>query len=143
MAVYYGLGSKASIMANRYTALQNVVGQKYVDYQRSYDSGIGPEKMPGFFLNDLREDKKLLLADVVKNTLTLGVVGWVRAGVGESLWTVLNSWYEAAKTALVADPSCGNQAYSFEIATYETDAGSRYPVGVFVMIINVVYFSAK
>jgi hypothetical protein len=143
MSVFYGLGNKLSIMGNFHGVLSGVTGQQYVDYQRNYDSGIGPEKMPGFFVNDLRDERELILADVVKHNLTVGVVGWVRAGDGENLWPKLNDWANKAIHAIMADPSRGGQAYETQITAYETDSGSRHPVGVYIMIITVIFFTAE
>ena len=146
MATYYGKGSKDLIMSKIASLILAINGVKYVDYQRSYDSSISPEKFPGAFVNDVTENKQQILKDVVKNNFTIGVVGWVRAttvsGSMESTWTKLDTFIRAVEAAIRADPGLNSQVYKTEITRVETDSGTRYPVGLFVMIISVVYFSS-
>ena len=73
MATYYGKGSKDLIMSKIASLILAINGVKYVDYQRSYDSSISPEKFPGAFVNDVTENKQQILKDVVKNNFTIGV----------------------------------------------------------------------
>lgn len=146
---YFGLGDKSLIMKFFYDTVVAIPGvvAAGVDYQRSYSASATPEKTPGAFINDVIETKQQILANVVKNTLTVGVVAWTRAGdVGgakENLWAKMNTYANAIKSAIRKDPTLGQQAYKTEITRVETDSGSRYPVGVFIMIFTVVYFSAE
>ena len=147
--IYYGKGDKNSIMSWIATQILAISGVNFVDYQRAYDSSVTPEHMPGAFVNDVTEDKRQMLKDVVKNTFTVGVVGWTRAGfeidgvTPENLWKKMNVFVEAIKAKIRADSSLGNQAYNTVIAKVRTDAGSRYPVGLFAMILTVTYFSTS
>jgi len=151
---YYGKGDKDTIMSTIATAIQNIttidLGSRtdvYTDYQRAYDAASSPDKFPGAFVNDVTEDKHQLLSDICKNTFTVGIVGWVRAGVlvgtttPENLWTKMNDFVQAIKDVVQADPSLGQQAYKTVCTRVRTDAGSRWPVGVFAMVFTVIYFS--
>lgn len=140
---YFGWGNKASIMAFFYNAIHSLLPTPYVDYQRSYSSSSGPAKEPGAFINDILETKQQVLKDVVKNTLTVGVVGWVRATGGENLWDKINTFAKAIEYAIRCDPSLGNQALETVVTRVETDSGSRYPVGVFIIVFTVIYFSRE
>lgn len=151
--IYYGKGDKNAIMASIATKIRNISGVNFVDYQRAYDTGISPEKFPGAFVNDITEEKKQMLKDVCKNTFTVGIVGWVRAGyildihgvettVEENLWEKMNTFVNAIKSAIEADASHSNNAYNTVISRVRTDAGSRHPVGLFAMVVTVVYFTS-
>lgn len=147
MANYYGLGAKATIILNVSALIKpGITGVVFVDYQRVYDSSIGPEKMPGAFVNDVVEEKEKILSNVFKNKLQIGVVGWTRAetvdGVDENLWAKMNTFAQAIISKIDADPSIGNQCLSATCSRITTDSGARFPVGIFVIIIEVVYFSA-
>lgn len=139
---YYGTGSKVTIMTAVEAAVKSA-GMVYTDMQRSYNTSITPDKFPGAFINDIREDKEQVLKDLVRNTLAIGVVGWVRVATGANLWTALNAMVEAVKTKLRADPQLGSQCYDLVLTRVETDAGSRYPVGVFVLVLNCIYYSER
>jgi len=142
MATYYGKGTKVTIMTNVAALIKpGIVGVNFVDFQRDYDTGIGPEKMPGAFVNDIDEAKTLILKNVVKNTLQLGIVCWTRAEEGESLWSKLNTFVQAIIGKVRADPSLSNQVYSATVTRIGTDSGSRHPVGIAVIVVQVVYFS--
>ena len=110
---YFGLGDKNLIMKFFYDSIVAIPGVPTgaVDYQRSYSSAAGPGKEPGAFVNDIIETKEQVLADVVKNTLSVGVVGWVRAGVvggvNENLWSKLNTFVNAIKVKIRTDPTLG------------------------------------
>lgn len=148
MAVYYGKGTKDTILAN-IVALINAIASPdvvFVDYQRQYDSGVGPEKTPGAFVNDVTENKQQILKDIVKNNFTVGIVGWVRGetdamGNMENIWSKLDDFVQAILTTLRSDPGLSSQCYKTEITRVETDSGSRFPKGVFVIIVSIVYFS--
>jgi len=143
MANYYGFGVKATIIANIAALIKpGIAGVVFVDYQRAYDTGIGPEKMPGAFVNDVVEEKEKILSNVFKNKVQIGVVVWTRAEAAENLWTKMNTFAQAIIAKIDADPSIGNQAYSATCSRITTDSGARHPVGVFVIIIEVIYFSA-
>jgi hypothetical protein len=140
---YFGWGDKAAIMAYFYNAILGLTPTPYVDYQRSYSSSSGPGKEPGAFINDILETKQQILVDVVKNNLTVGVVGWVRASNNENLWDKINTFAKAIQVAIRNDPSLGNQALETVVTRVETDSGSRYPVGVFIIVFTVTYFSRE
>ena len=143
MAVFYGKGTKSTIMANLAALIKpGIAGVVFVDYQRDYDTGIGPEKVPGAFVNDIDEAKEQILKDVVKNTLQVGITCWTRAAEGENLWAKLNTFVQAIVTAIRSDPSLTNQAYTATVSRIGTDSGSRHPIGVAVIIVQVIYFSA-
>jgi hypothetical protein len=147
MANYYGLGVKATIMSNIAALIKpGIAGVVFVDYQRAYDTGVGPEKMPGAFINDVVEEKEKILSNIFKNKVQIGIVGWTRAGtvggVDENLWAKMNTFAQAIIAKIDADPSIGNQAYSATASRITTDSGARFPVGVFVIIIEVIYFTA-
>jgi hypothetical protein len=140
---YFGLGTKATIMANLAALIKpGITGVVFVDYQRDYDTGSGPEKTPGAFINDLYEEKNRLLKDLAKNTLQVGIVCWVRAEEGESLWTKLNTFVLAIQGKIVADPNLSSQAYYAKVTRIATDDGSRHPVGLAVIAVEISYFSA-
>jgi len=138
---YCGFGEKKKIVKAVATAIEGISGVVFVDYQRAYDTGIGPEKMPGGFVNDIRNDREQILVDIVKNTLSIGVVLWTRAAEGEILWDKIDTLVNAATAAIRADPSLGSQTYDVEISRVESDNGSRHPVGVTVLILTAVYYS--
>lgn len=142
---YFGFGDKGSIMAFFHDEILSISGVRFVDYQRSYASNSNPENTPGAFVNDIIETKERITADIIKNTLTVGIVGWTRAGVvagaEENLWAKMNTFVNAILDKILADPSLGGNAYQTTVSRVETDAGSRYPVGLFVIVFTVVYFS--
>jgi hypothetical protein len=143
--VYCGLGSKSEIMKYFYNKISNISGVRFVDYQRSYAASSNPENTPGVFINDIIETRERITADIIKNTLTIGVVAWTRAGVvaktEENLWDKMNTFADAINQAILSDPTLGNQAYQTSVTRVETDAGSRYPIGLFVIVYSVIYFS--
>lgn len=141
MSTYYGKGTKEKIISYIAGEITKITGVTFVDYQRSYDTGIGPEKMPGAFVNDVYEEKRQVLADVVRNTLQVGVVCWVRATEAEGLWEKLDGFIQSILAAVRKDSTLGNQAYSATISRVATDSGSRHPVGVAVIMVEVTYFS--
>jgi hypothetical protein len=140
----YNKGSKINIMNAFSLAIKpGIAGVSFVDFQRDYDTGIGPEKMPGAFVNDVFEEKRFILGDVVLNTLQVGVVCWVRAGATESLWEKLNAFVQAIIDAVYASTALAAEAASVSCERIGTDSGSRHPVGVAVLMFRVLYYSDK
>jgi len=141
--MYYGKGSKEEIMNYIGTVLNTIITPKikFVEYQKIYDSGMTKNRCPGCNVNDVRIDKTKILKDIVRNTFQVGIVGYVYAGSGEVLSTVLNTFMEAVKDKVVLDPTCGNEAYDSRTILIETDAGSRHPQGMFVQMLEIIYFS--
>ena len=139
--MYYGYGSKALIIAKIASLVSSISGVVFCDYQRAYDTGIGPEKMPGAFVNDISEEKEKKLSDIFRNRVQFGIVGWTRATENENLWTKMNDFSIAIIKKINADPSLGNQSYSATPSRITTDSGARHPVGLFVIIVEVIYFS--
>jgi len=137
---YYGKGTKEGILASLETALNTISGIKFVDYQRIYDAGITPDQYPGVFINDIEVRKEQVLKDIVRNTFSVGLVLWVWAREGEDLATKLNTFVENVKDAVMADPYRDSNAYSTRIMTIATDAGSRYPQGLGLMTLEIIYF---
>lgn len=137
----YGKGTKEEIMNHLGTAMSAITGIKFVEYQKKYDSDMKANKCPGVYINDVRIDKEKILEDVVKNTFQVGIVGFVYALSGQVLSTVLNTFMEQVKDAVIGDRSRGGKAYDTKIILIETDAGSRYPQGMFVVMLSVVFFS--
>jgi len=143
MAIYYGKGSKEAILSNLGSELGEITGIQFVDYQRVYNSGIDKDKYPGVFINDLRTDKTRVLKDVVRNIFTVGIVGFVWVDDDEDLATELNSFMESVKDKLMEDNTRSSNAYDTRITTIETDAGSRHPQGVFIIILEILFFSSE
>lgn len=141
--MYYGKGSKEEIINYLGTVLDGITGIRFVEYQKSYDSAMTKNRCPGCYVNDVRVDKTKILKDIVKNVFTVGVIGFVYAGSGEVLSTVLNVFMELVKDKIVLDPTCGNEAYDSRTTIIETDAGSRYPQGMFVQMLEIIFFSAE
>lgn len=139
----YNKGSKINIMNAFAAAIKpGIVGVQFVDFQRDYDTGIGPEKMPGAFVNDIFEEKRSILGDVVLNTLQVGVVAWTRAAEGESLWEKLNTYVHAIINAVYDSTDLAAEVASVSCERVGTDAGSRFPVGVAVLIFRVLYYTS-
>lgn len=141
MAIYYGKGTKENILANLGTVLNTISGINFVDYQRMYNSGITKEKYPGVFINDVRTDKDRILKDVVKNMFTVGFVGFVWVDEGEDLSTAMNAFMESVKDKVMLDNTRDSNAYDTRIIVIETDAGSRFPQGVFLLLLEILFFS--
>jgi len=139
---YYGLGSKALIMKNVHDVMELISGLSgKVDYQRDYAAAsIGPEKYPGAFINDVVEVKEQILADVFRNTLTIGIVGWLRVAANDNLWAKQDALSLSILTALMVDGTRGNQAYDTTPTRCNTDMGTRFPVGVFTIALDIVYY---
>lgn len=140
---YYGKGTKENIMNYLGTTLNTITGIKFVEYQKGYDSGLTVNRCPGCYVNDVRVDKIRILKDVVKNTFQVGILGFVWAQNDENLSTILNAFMEQVKDKVVTDPTCNNNAYDSRTLIIETDAGSRHPQGMFVMMLEIIYFSSE
>ena len=143
MAIYYGKGTKEKILANLGTEIGTVTGINFVDYQRMYNSGITKEKYPGVFINDVRTDKERILKDIVKNIFNVGFVGFVWVDEGEDLSTALNAFMESVKDKIMLDNTRDSNAYDTRIVVVETDAGSRFPQGVFLILLEILFFSSE
>lgn len=142
MSSYYGKGTTEGILASLYAQINSITGIGFVDYQRAYNSGITKDKYPGCFINYIRVDKVQVLKDIVKNNpFTVGLVLWVWADEGEDLGTVLNTFIEAVKDKVRTDPNQDNNAYSTNITVIETDSGSKFPQGMAIMMLEIVFFS--
>ncbi len=139
----YGKGIKEAIMNNLGTAMLAIPGIKFVEYQKVYDSDMIANKCPGCYINDVRIDKEKMLEDVVKNTFQVGVVGFVYALSGQILSTILNTFMEQVKDASILDRTRGGNAYDTKVVLIETDAGSRYPQGMFVVMLEIIFFSSE
>ena len=139
----YKRGTKEPIMNNLGTAMLAIPGIKFVEYQKVYDSDMKANKCPGCYINDVRIDKEKILEDVVKNTFQVGIVGFVYALSGQILSTILNIFMEQVKDAVIVDRTRGGNAYDTKIVLIETDAGSRYPQGMFVCMLEIIYFSSE
>jgi len=139
----YKTATKEAILTNIETAINTIAGIQFVDWQRIYDQGIDKTRCPGCYINDIRTDKTKLLRDITKNEFLVGIVGFVWADEGESLGTVLNTFMEAIKDAVILDRSRNGNAYTTNIEVIETDMGSRHPQGTFAMKLNVIFFSVE
>jgi len=139
----YNKGSKINIMTAFALAIKpGILGVNFVDFQRDYDTGITPEKMPGAFVNDVFEEKRFLLGDVVLNTLQVGVVCWTRASASESLWEKLNTFIQAIIDSVYNSAALASEVASVSCERVGTDSGSRHPVGVAVVMFRVLYYSS-
>jgi len=138
---YYGLGTKEGILANIDTVLNTIDGIKFVDYQRILASGIGPEKYPGSFINDVSTDKERLLKDLYRNVFGCSLVCWVWATVDEKLATKMNAFEVIVRGKIMADPTRGDKAYDTVIENISTDGGSRHPQGMTILNTAIVYYS--
>jgi len=138
---YYGLGTKEEILKDIETQLNTISGIKFVDYQRILSSGIGPEKYPGIFINDVSTDKERLLKDLSRNVAGISLVCWVWATVEQDLATLMNAFVVVIKGKLMLDPTRGNKAYDTVIENISTDGGSRHPQGMAVINTAIVYYS--
>ncbi len=140
---YYGLGTKEEILADLETKLSAISGIKFVDYQRVLFAGADIDKYPGIYINDIREDKEYLLSDIVRNTFSIALVGWVLASAREDLATKMNSFIEDVKDAIRTDPTRNSKAYDTKITSIQTDGGTRHPQGMFIIAIQVIFFSSE
>jgi hypothetical protein len=140
---YYGFGDKETIIGQVASLISSISGVAFVDYQRAYDTGITPDKFPGAFVNDIDEAKEKILLDLYKNTLQIGIVAWTRANASENLWSKVNTFIQAILAKLADSPTLNSQAYSSRVTRVTTDSGSRHPIGVFAIVIEVIYFSGK
>jgi hypothetical protein len=139
---YYGFGTKELILTSLYNAAMAIPSIGFVDWQRIYDSSIGPERYPGIYVNDLREDRTQILKDIARVDFSVAIVGWVWALDNENLGTKLNTFITATKTAFRTDPTRGSQAYDTAIESITTDGGNRHPQGMFVMSLRIPFFSS-
>jgi len=139
----YGKGTKEEIMNNLGAAILAITGIKFVEYQKVYDSDMKANRCPGCYINDVRVDKEKILDDVVKNVFQIGIVGFVYARGSEILSTILNTFMEQVKDASIADRTRGGNAYDTKVLLIETDAGSRYPQGMFVVMLEIIFFSSE
>lgn len=139
----YGKGTKEEIMNHLGTAMLAISGIKFVEYQKVYDSDMKANRCPGCYVNDVRIDKLKILDDVVKNIFQAAIVGFVYARSGEVLSTILNTFMEQVKDAIILDRSRDGKAYDTNILIVETDAGSRYPQGMFVCMLEIVFYSSE
>lgn len=140
---YYGTGTKEGILQDIYDNLDGITGIKFVDWQRVYDSSITPDKYPGCFINEIRTDKTKVLKDIVKNIFSIGLACWVYAHSGENLGSKMNTFLSDIKTAIQADSTRDSNAYDTTIDIVQTDAGSRFPQGLFLITMTVIYFSSE
>jgi len=138
---YYGLGTKEKILKNIDTQLNAIEGIKFVDYQRVLASGVGPEKYPGSFINDVSTDKERLLKDLYRNVFGCSLVCWVWATKEEKLATKMNAFEVIVRGKIMADPTRGKQAYDTVIENVSTDGGSRWPQGMTIFNTAIVYYS--
>lgn len=139
----YGKGTKEEIINHLGIAMLAITGIKFVEYQKVYDSDMKANRCPGCYVNDVRIDKEKILDDVVKNIFQVGIVGFVYAKSGEILSTILNIFMEQVKDAVILDRSRGGKAYDTKIILIETDAGSRYPQGMFVCMLEIIFYSSE
>ena len=143
----YKLSTKEAILLNLETAINGISGISFVDWQRVYDQGITEDRYPFVFINDLRIDKVKMLKNITKNEFMVGLASGVWAveidGVMENLGTKLNIFMESLKDAVIADRSRNGCAYTTNITTIETDAGNRYPQEIFVIMLNIKFFSKE
>ncbi len=121
--------------------MNNIAGIKFVDYQRILSSGIGPEKYPGIFINDVSTDKERLLKDLYRNSFGCSFVCWVWATVDEKLATKMNAFEVIVRGKIMADPTRGSKAYDTEIENISTDGGSRWPQGMTIINTVIIYYS--
>lgn len=135
--------TKEAVMTALGAKFSAISGIAFVDYQRVYDQGIDKARCPGVYLNDVRIDKEKLLSDITKNEFTIGVVGFVWAEDDENLATILNTFLESCKDAVISDRSLGGIVYTTNIDVIETDGGNRHPQGMFVMMLLVTFFSSE
>jgi len=146
LTIYRGLGTKEEVLKSLDTAISPIA--TYVDWQRSDPTGIGSERYPGVFINDLRTDRVQLLGDIWKNNYVVALVGFVWGeevdgeGNPKDLGTTLNTFITAVKTAVLADISRNSNAYDTDIEVIVTDAGSKYPQGEFIMTLAILFYSA-
>lgn len=141
---YFGRGDKALIMKNIHDIIEAIPNlANKVDYQRDYAATtITPEKYPGCFVNDIVEDKEQVLGDIFRNTLSVGIVGWLRVEDGENLWAKQNTMAKSILDALMVDVTRGSQAYSTTPTRLTTDFGSRHPIGLFVIVLTIVFYAS-
>lgn len=139
----YQRGTKEAILTDLYNAINAISGIQFVDWQRTYDENITKERCPGVFINDIRTDKTKLLKDVTKNGLMVGIVGWVWADDGEELGTVLNTFIENVKDAIITDRGRSSNAYTTDIDTIQTDGGNIHPQGQFIIMLSITFFSSE
>jgi hypothetical protein len=143
----YQKGTKENILLNLETAINAINGIQFVDWQRVYDQSLTKDRYPFIFINDVRTDKTKMLSDITKNEFMVGLVGGVWAeevsGVMENLGTKLNTFVEAVKDAVITDRSRNSNAYTTDITVIETDAGNRWPQAIFVMMLNIIFFSSE
>jgi len=138
---YYGLGTKEKILEDLDTQMNAIDGIKFVDYQRVLASGIGPEKYPGIFINDVSTDKEKLLKDLYRNIFGCSLISWVWATVEEELATKMNASTVIVRGKIMADPTRNKQAYDTVIENVSTDGGSRWPQGMTILNMAIVYYS--
>jgi len=141
--MYYGIGSREAILADLETQLLKIVGIKFVDYQRIEASGIDPDKYPGCFINDVSTDKERLLKDLVKNAFGVSLILWVWAKENENLATKMNIFIDEVKDKIAADPTRGNQAYDSIIESVNTDGGARFPQGLCIINLVIIFYSEE
>lgn len=140
---YCGLGNKETIISQIASLISGIPGVAFVDYQRAYNTGVTPDKFPGAFVNDIDEEKEKILLNLYKNTLRVGIVAWTRAEASENLWSKVNTFIQAILAKLADSPSLNSQAYTSKVVRVTTDSGSRHPIGVFAIVVEVIYFSEK
>jgi len=138
---YYGPGTKEEILKDIDTQLNTIEGIKFIDYQRVLSSGIGPEKYPGAFINDVSTDKERLLKDLSRNIFGCSLVCWVMAAKDEDLATKMNAFVVIVKGKIMKDPTRGKKAYDTVIESISTDGGSRWPQGMTILNTAIVFYS--
>jgi hypothetical protein len=58
-----------------------------------------------------------------------------------NLWLALDTLENSIRAVIHGDHTRGNNALDCEITQSNTDAGSRYPIGVAAIFVKVTYFS--
>lgn len=143
----YKRGTKEAILLNLETAVNTVSGIQFVDWQRVYDQHLTKDRYPFTFINDVRIDKTKMLKDITKNTFMVGLVAGVWGvevdGVMENVGTKMNTFMEALKDVVIADRSRNGEAYTTNMDVIETDAGNRYPQAIFVIMLDITFFSSE
>lgn len=143
----YKRGTKEAILLNIETAINAISGIGFVDWQRVYDQSITKDRYPFMFINDVRTDKTKMLKNITKNLFMVGLVGGVWGeevdGVMENLGTKLNTFVESIKDSVIADRTRNGEAYTTNITVIETDAGNRWPQAIFVLMLEIIFFSEE
>ncbi len=73
----------------------------------------------------------------------VGLVAFVYVLEDGDLSTALNAFVRSIKTVVVADKTRGSKAYTTQITTISTDAGTHHPQGVAVIMLNIIFYSSE